>query len=210
MGFAASGRNGGQIHTGHRKDTSRARNAGWGRSMRAICGILCEEAKALVRHDVREHGIDCDLKGGLVIAAHNKRSDSGTRRRDRTIWRTNYGYGHARMMDAEETAKQLGTTTYPAARFDTGGGHLHPLNYARGLAAAAEASRRAHLRTFARAGSRRGSRRRECPLRGRNGHRRSGAARHRRVQRRDRAATREIYRAMSKVSSPPPRRWARN
>jgi len=41
-------------------------------------------------------------------------------------------------MDHAETAQQLGTAIYPAARFDTGGGHLHPLNYARGIAAAAE------------------------------------------------------------------------
>jgi gamma-glutamylputrescine oxidase len=41
-------------------------------------------------------------------------------------------------MGADETASQLGTTAYRAARYDGGGGHLHPLNYARGLAAAAE------------------------------------------------------------------------
>jgi gamma-glutamylputrescine oxidase len=34
----------------------------------------------------------------------------------------------------------LGTSIYPTARFDAGGGHLHPLRYVRGLATAAEAA----------------------------------------------------------------------
>jgi gamma-glutamylputrescine oxidase len=48
------------------------------------------------------------------------------------------GYSAARMMEADETARLLGTAAYPGAKFDAGGGHLHPLRYARGLAAAAE------------------------------------------------------------------------
>jgi gamma-glutamylputrescine oxidase len=42
------------------------------------------------------------------------------------------------MMDAVETARQLGTDVYPAARFDAGGGHLQPLAFARAIAQAAE------------------------------------------------------------------------
>ena len=136
VGFAASGRNGGQIHTGHRK-TQEELERWLGKVHARDLWDLCEEAKALVRHNVREYGIACDLKGGLVIAAHNKGAIAALA--DETEYLAkNYGYGHARMMDADETAKQLGTTAYPAARYDMGGGHLHPLNYARGLAAAAE------------------------------------------------------------------------
>ncbi|MGZ5960893.1 MAG: NAD(P)/FAD-dependent oxidoreductase, partial [Rhizomicrobium sp.] len=46
----------------------------------------------------------------------------------------NYAYREARMMDGTETVAALGTDIYPAARMDTGGGHLHPLKYARRLA----------------------------------------------------------------------------
>jgi gamma-glutamylputrescine oxidase len=49
-----------------------------------------------------------------------------------------YGYTKARMMDAAETARQLGTGVYPGGRMDLGGGHLHPLKFARGLASAAQ------------------------------------------------------------------------
>src|SRR6201986_5040557 len=61
VGFAASGRNGGQIHTGHRK--SQEELARWlGKVHARDLWDLCEESKALLRHNVRPHSIDCDLK----------------------------------------------------------------------------------------------------------------------------------------------------
>jgi gamma-glutamylputrescine oxidase len=136
VGFAASGRNGGQIHTGHRKSQQELER--WlGKVHARDLWDLCEEAKALLRQNVSTHRIACDLKDGLVIAAHN-RSAIGPVARETEYLAKNYGYTKSRMMDAAETARQLGTEAYPAARYDMGGGHLHPLSYARGLAAAAE------------------------------------------------------------------------
>ena len=136
VGFAASGRNGGQIHTGHRK-TQEQLETWLGKVHARDLWDLCEESKALLRHNVRTHGIDCDLKDGLVIAAHNARA-IGPLAEDTEYATAHYGYSQMRMMDAAETARQLGTDAYPAVRYDLGGGHLHPLNYARGLAATAE------------------------------------------------------------------------
>lgn len=136
VGYAASGRNGGQIHTGHRKSQEELER--WlGKVHARDLWNLCEESRALVRENVRAHDIACDLKDGLVIAAHT-RSAIGPVAHESEYLAKHYGYSQARMMDASETARQLGTTAYPAARYDLGGGHLHPLNYARGLAAAAE------------------------------------------------------------------------
>jgi gamma-glutamylputrescine oxidase len=136
VGYAASGRNGGQIHTGHRKSQEELER--WlGKVHARDLWDLCEESKALLRHNVRTHGIACDLKDGLVIAAHNKSAIAPVTHETEYLAK-HYGYTQSRMMDAAETAKQLGTGVYPAARYDMGGGHLHPLNYARGLAAAAE------------------------------------------------------------------------
>jgi gamma-glutamylputrescine oxidase len=136
VGYAASGRNGGQIHTGHRKDQAELET--WlGKDHARALWDLCEEAKATVRALVHEHAIDCALKDGLVIAAHNQKAARALAEDGEHLANV-YGYGLARMMDADETARQLGTALYPAARLDSGGGHLHPLDYARGLAAAAE------------------------------------------------------------------------
>jgi gamma-glutamylputrescine oxidase len=136
VGFAASGRNGGQIHTGHRK-TQEELERWLGKVHARDLWDLCEESKTLLRDNVHTHGIDCDLKDGLVIAAHNTRAIAPLVH-DTEYMAKHYGYAQMRMMDAAETAQQLGTDVYPAARYDTGGGHLHPLNYARGLAVAAE------------------------------------------------------------------------
>lgn len=136
IGFGASGRNGGQIHTGFNK--SQAELERWLGSVHAHdLWSLTEEAKALVRNTIARHNIDCGLRDGLVIAAHNSRLLHELEAETEHLLQ-HYGYSDARMMDAAETAEQLGSRAYPGARLDLGGGHLHPLDFARGLAAAAD------------------------------------------------------------------------
>lgn len=138
IGYGASGRNGGQIHTGFRQ-TQRALERWLGELHARDLWNLSEEAKSLIREVATRYGIDCALTAGLVIAA----DDGGAIRPladDTEYLRAHYGYSAARMMDAAETARELGTVVYPAARFDSGGGHLQPLAFARGIAAAAEAA----------------------------------------------------------------------
>jgi len=138
VGFGASGRNGGQIHTGLRKDQADLER--WlGPQHARDLWLLTEESKALVRSLVQSHRMDCELKAGLVIAAHNQAAVRALAE-DTDHLASTYHYSQARMMDAGETQAQLGTSMYPAARFDAGGGHLHPLLFARGLALAAEAA----------------------------------------------------------------------
>jgi gamma-glutamylputrescine oxidase len=135
VGFAASGRNGGQIHTGVRK--TQAELEVWLGPLHARdLWNLSDESKSLLCDRIAEHDIACDLKHGLVIAAHDR---AALRELSQDTEHLSAAYGYrARMMDATKTAEQLGTDVYPGARWDGGGGHLHPLKYARGLAAAAE------------------------------------------------------------------------
>lgn len=138
MGYAASGRNGGQIHSGQRKDQAELEQ--WLGPVHARdLWDLAEEAKALVKQRVAQHAIACDLKSGLVIAAHDPAAARALAEDTAHLNRL-YDYSAAWMMDAHETEEKLGTSIYPAARFDAGGGHLHPLRFARGLAQAAEAA----------------------------------------------------------------------
>ncbi len=136
IGFGASGRNGGQIHTGLRQSQQQLEH--WlGEQHARDLWRLSEDSKTLVRELVVRHSIDCALRDGLVIAAH----DSAAARElaeDTEYLNARYGYAPARMMGAGETARALGTDVYPAARFDSGGGHLQPLAFARGIAEAAE------------------------------------------------------------------------
>ncbi len=138
IGFGASGRNGGQIHSGLRK--SQAQLEAWLGPLHARdLWTLAQDAKALVRSRIETHRIACELKPGLVIAAHNAAAVRALAR-DTEHLAGAYGYSEVRMMDAAETAAQLGTAIYLGGQYDAGGGHLHPLLYARGLGDAAEAA----------------------------------------------------------------------
>jgi len=132
VGFGASGRNGGQIHTGHRKYQAELEQ--WlGEQHARDLWSLSQDACRLV-FDLA--GDDCDVKRGLVIAAHDERAGrelSG----DAEHLAAKYDYRELHMLGHAETAAALGTEIYPASRLDMGGGHLHPLKFARKLAAAA-------------------------------------------------------------------------
>ncbi|MEI9888259.1 MAG: FAD-binding oxidoreductase [Rhizomicrobium sp.] len=132
IGFAASGRNGGQIHPGHRKEQTEL-EAWLGPLHARELWRLSEEACALVFALAAE---DCDLKRGLVIAAHNAAAARDLAAEAAHL-AANYSYDKLRLLDPAETAAALGTFVYPAARLDLGGGHLHPLKFARRLAAEA-------------------------------------------------------------------------
>ncbi len=135
IGFAASGRNGGQIHPGHRKEQAEL-EAWLGEIHARDLWRIAEEARALVFTLAAE---GCDLKRGLVIAAHNAAAARGLAA-DAEHLAAHYGYRELRMLDGGETTASLGTSIYPAARLDAGGGHLHPLKFARTLAQKAVAA----------------------------------------------------------------------
>lgn len=136
VGFGASGRNGGQIHSGWRKDQRELER--WLGPMHAReLWDQADEAKALLRRLVDQHAIACELKPGLLIAAHNLRA-ARKLAQDAQHLAAVYGYSGLRMLSAAECATETGSATYRGGRFDNGGGHLHPLLYARGLAGSAE------------------------------------------------------------------------
>src|SRR5689334_2829056 len=136
IGWRASGRNGGQIHTGYRQTQAQLEH--WlGKARARDLWSLSEEAKALVRDMAARYAPDCALKDGLVIAAHD-RAAARSLAEDTEYLQQHYSYNAARTLNTDETARVLGTNVYPASRFDSGGGHLQPLAFARGVAKAAE------------------------------------------------------------------------
>ena len=136
IGSGASGRNGGQIHTGQRIDPEK---------MADILGVdaarqlwdMSEDAKASLHALIREHHIDCELKHGLVHAWHKPGYEADDRAYVDFVAR--YGYDKMRLLDKVQVAAELGTDVYHGGSFDAGGGHLHPLKLAQGLARAAAA-----------------------------------------------------------------------
>ena len=135
VGFGASGRNGGQVGSGQRKDVLEL-EALYGRECARALWDLAEEAKALLRELVERHRIDCDWKPGNLLAVTKRRYLPELERETEHL-ASHYGYRGLRMLDRDEVREMVASERYCGGQFDAGGGHLHPLNLALGLARAA-------------------------------------------------------------------------
>jgi gamma-glutamylputrescine oxidase len=138
IGWGASGRNGGQLNTGLRKGPGELL-AMFGPIAAKRLFDLAEEAKAIVRERVRRHAIACDLKAGSLYVAY-KRSDPEWMAKEVEIQHEVFGYAPTQLLTKAELEERLASRRYHGAIADSGAGHLHPLNYALGLASAAEAA----------------------------------------------------------------------
>ncbi|MCC2113370.1 MAG: FAD-binding oxidoreductase, partial [Hyphomicrobiales bacterium] len=143
VGYGASGRNGGQIHSGQRRDQDWLEER-FGLDTARRLWSAGEEAKALVADLISRHDIDCELRYGLIHAVHKPRYVDDERRSMERLVET-YGYDKLDWLDRSQLAEALGTDVYHAGVRDRGAGHLHPLKFAIGLARAA---RKAGVRIF--------------------------------------------------------------
>lgn len=135
IGWGASGRNGGQLHSGQRKGQQELEKLfGWERAH--LLWQLAEESKAMVKDRIARHSIDCSFKPGLLHAAY-KKSDLKDFDSEITKLQQDYGYESIRYVNRQEMSEMLGTDIYHGGILDTGAGHLHPLNYVLGLSNAA-------------------------------------------------------------------------
>lgn len=135
VGWGASGRNGGQMHSGQRRDQDWLA-AQFGPDDARRLWRLGEEAKALTLGLIARHRIDCDWRLGLIEAVHKPRLVAEERAYVETL-RRDYGYEAVEWLDREAVSAAIGTDRYFGGRLDNGAGHLDPLKFARGLARAA-------------------------------------------------------------------------
>lgn len=138
VGGGASGRNGGQIHSGQRREQDYL-EAAVGQDDARKLWDLAEEGKALVRDLIARHAIACDLRDGLILADHKARYVAHSHAYARHLAQ-DYGYGSVEPLSREEIRALVGSQAYHGGVLDKGAGHLHPLNFALGLAAAAVAA----------------------------------------------------------------------
>jgi gamma-glutamylputrescine oxidase len=136
LGWGASGRNGGQLHSGQRRDQATL-EAWFGQARARQLFDLAEEAKATVKGLIDRHAIACDWRDGLIHAMHKPRYVPEMRDEVRHL-QDRYGMGGLSLLDRDELASAIGTPVYFGGVRDASAGHLHPLNYALGLARAAE------------------------------------------------------------------------
>ncbi|MGH6951980.1 MAG: NAD(P)/FAD-dependent oxidoreductase [Vitreimonas sp.] len=136
IGWGASGRSGGQIIPGWRKGAAEL-IARYGEAKARILLGMALEARTYALERIVRHDIGCDIRlnGHLTLAA--KASDLAWMRAETDTLANIMHYPHARVLSAEEARAKVAARNFHGGLLDAFGGHLHPLNYAIGLANAA-------------------------------------------------------------------------
>ena len=143
-GWGASGRNGGQVNPGLKANPSET-EAKYGADLGKRMVARSASGGDLVFSLIEKYGIQCDANQcGWIRSATNSRTLAALGETGRQ-WRAR---GHdVEDMDARTMSDYLGANIYKGGVIDRRGGNLHPLNYALGLADAAQS---AGARLFAR------------------------------------------------------------
>lgn len=138
LGFGASGRNGGQVGTGQRQDQDWLEKTVGKTRARALWD-LAVEAVATTRDLAARHAPEADYRAGIIHAAHKPRFVPEQHAYAERMARE-YGYDQIQPLDRDTLRDLVNSTAYFGGDLDMGGGHLHPLRYALGLARAAKAA----------------------------------------------------------------------
>ncbi|UBB23874.1 FAD-binding oxidoreductase [Pseudoxanthomonas japonensis] len=137
IGWGASGRNGGQAIVGYgcEQDTLE-RLVGRADARRLF--DFSREGMALMRDRIHRHAIACDWRDGHASVPIKPRQEHALKR-----WQAHMAEHYDYPMewwDREQLRAQLASDRYLGAIYDPLSGHLHPLEYAFGLARAALAA----------------------------------------------------------------------
>lgn len=136
VGSAASGRNGGQVHTGQRRDQAWLERA-VGRDDAMALWRVAEDARASFK--TLTETIDCDWRPGMIHARHKPHGEAEDAAYI-ALMAERYGYDQLEPIGEQALADELGTDVYHGGLIDHGGGHVHPLKLAQGMAARAMAA----------------------------------------------------------------------
>ncbi|HEY1996954.1 FAD-binding oxidoreductase [Paraburkholderia sp.] len=138
VGWAASGRNGGQMIGGFACEMDTFGKYMPAEDVRRIWAMGLETLD-IVKERVAKHRIDCDLTFGYLHAA-NKPRDVDALRQWRDHAQTRFGYDRFRYIERDALGEFVQSSRYLGGLSDPDSGHLHPLNYTLGLARAARAA----------------------------------------------------------------------
>ncbi len=138
VGFGASGRNGGQVGSGQRQDQDWIEKAVGSDHARRLWD-LAEDAKALVKDLIARHQMPVPFRPGVAHACYSEAEvDHGRAYADHLA--RHYGYDKVEVLDRPAIRRLIGSDRFAGGALDRGAGHIHPLNFAIGLARAATAA----------------------------------------------------------------------
>lgn len=137
IGWGASGRNGGQAIVGYGCEQDTLERL-IGRADARRLFDFSREGMALMRDRIRRHDIACDWRDGHASVPLKPRQEQALKR-----WQAHMAEHYDYPMewwDRDRLRAQLASDRYLGAIYDPLSGHLHPLEYAFGLARAALAA----------------------------------------------------------------------
>jgi gamma-glutamylputrescine oxidase len=135
VGWGASGRSGAQALPGVSCGQAKLERLIGAPGARAVFDVSLE-GLALMRALIRRFAIDCDFVDGSLLTAVKPGHVSELEAELEEL-RGRYDYQSVRFVAREELRTLVASDRYLAALYDSNAGHLHPLNYTLGLAAAA-------------------------------------------------------------------------
>ncbi len=135
VGWGASGRNGGQVGSGQRVDQDELEKL-VGDNLAHEAFAIGVEAAQTVRNLIQRHKIDCAYREGVMHVFHRERFNKYGLEEVEHL-KSKYDYHSVSYLSKEEAREKVGSPDYHGGVLDTAAGHLHPLNYARGIARAA-------------------------------------------------------------------------
>ena len=135
VGFGASGRNGGQVASGQRRDQDELERMA-GRDTARKLWDMAQDANALVRGLIDKHAMPVTYRPGIAHACWTD-AEVGHAHDYAEKMHRDYGYDKIESLDRAGIQRLIGSPVYRGGDLDHGAGHIHPLNYALGLAAAA-------------------------------------------------------------------------
>ncbi|WP_295914162.1 FAD-binding oxidoreductase [uncultured Xanthomonas sp.] len=137
VGWGASGRNGGQAIVGYGCE-QHTLEALLGQDDARLLFDFSRDGMQLLRTRIARHGIACDWRDGHAHVAIKPRQERALRA---GIIEMAQRYDYPlQWWDRAQLQSQLRSPRYLGAMYDAASGHLHPLEYARGLARAALAA----------------------------------------------------------------------
>ncbi|WP_258187255.1 FAD-binding oxidoreductase [Variovorax sp. WS11] len=138
IGWGASGRNGGQVIVGFGSDGEAAIEKQFSREDARRAWEVSVEGLRLLRERIVGHAIDCDWQDGYLSLSVKPAKSRALRAWMDHVMQV-YGYP-LQWIEGSDIGCWLASGRFDSGAFDAGSGHLHPLKYCLGLAAAARAA----------------------------------------------------------------------
>ncbi len=138
LGWGASGRNGGQVHVGMRREQEWLEQHLGPDDARELWRMALD-ARTHLDWLIEDRGAACDFMPGYLHVDHRAGYVPHTRAHVDHL-RARYGYAHVRFVDRDEARHLVGSGGYHGGMLDARGGHLHALDFALGIARAASAA----------------------------------------------------------------------